>query len=167
MEVSFNKENIQGWGIDLKPEDRPAVPMWNPVEDTGSHYTEDTIPMQKLKWKEFRSNERPHDTPVMGQTVPPIGLSGIIRKFAFRYSEGSFGHWIPLLLADRVNMFEGIMDDFLHLRIPNVWKEMGLNSEWKYNRKSLVKKTVITTAILAGTVGLFLYLNKDKKKGPV
>ncbi len=167
MEVSMNKENIPGWGVDLKPEDRPAYPMWNRVEDTGSHYTEETIPMQKVKFRELKSIERPHMTPVFGQTVEPNGISGLIRKFAFRYSEGSFGHWLPLLFADRVNMVEGIIDDLLHLRVPNFWKEMGLNSEWKYNRKNFVKKTVITTAVLAGVVGLFIILTKDQEKDQV
>ena len=167
MEVSFNKENIPGWGVDLRPEDRPAYPMWNRTENTGSHYTEDDIPMQKVKFRELTSIERPHTTPVFGQTVAPTGLSGLIRKFAFRYSEGSFGHWIPLLLADRVNMFEGILDDFLHLRVPNVWKEMGLSSEWKYNRTNFVRKTVVSTVVLAGVVGLFFVLTKDDKKDPV
>lgn len=143
--------------------------MWNPVEDTGSHYDENSIPKQEMKFEELISIEKPQGSPVIGQTVAPTGLSGLIRKFAFRYSEGSFGHWIPLLMADRVNMIEGILDDLLHLRVPNFWKEMGLNSEWKYNRKSLVKKTVVTTVVLAGAVGLFLLLTSDKKKtrGPV
>lgn len=157
-------QNIQGWGIDMRPEDRPAYPMWNETEKTGSHYTEESIPKQEMIFKEFKSIERPQMPPVYGQTVAPTGLSGLIRAFAFRYGEGSFGHWLPILLADRVNMVEGILDDLLHLRVPNFWKEMGLNAEWKYNRKNFVKKTVITTAVVAGAVGLFMILTSDTKK---
>jgi hypothetical protein len=158
----MNKESIPGWGYDLLPEDRPAYPMWHRQEDTGSHYTEETIPRQKMKYPVLKSIEYPELTPVFSQKVPPTGLSGLIRKFAFRYSEGSFGHWMPLLFADRVNMMEGLVEDVLHLRVPNIWKEMGLNSEWKYNRKSFVKKTTVTTVVLAGAVGSFLLLKQNK-----
>ncbi len=167
MELINNKDTIQGWGIDRDPKVRPAYPMWNSTENTGSHYTEATIPMQEIKFKELKSIEVPEMTPVFGQTVAPTGLSGLIRKFAFRYGEGSFGHWLPLILADRVNMFEGIASDLLHLRVPNFWKEMGLNSEWKYNRKSFVTKSLVTTVAVAGAVGFFMMLSKDQKKDPV
>jgi hypothetical protein len=154
MEVQFNRESIQGWGIDLRPEDRPAYPMWKETENTGSHYEESTIPKQEMKFTKLKSIERPELPPVFGQTVPPTLLSGLIRKFAFRYSEGSFGHWLPLLLADRVNVVEGVLKDLLRLHVPNVFKEMGLKAEWKYNRANFVRKTVITTALLAGVAGI-------------
>ena len=35
----------------------------------------------------------------------------MIRRFAFKYSESSYGHWLPLMLADRVNKVEGVLDD--------------------------------------------------------
>ncbi len=168
MELINNKDTIQGWGIDMDPRDRPAYPMWNRTENTGSHYTEETIPMQEIKFKELQSIEVPEMTPVFGQTVPPTGLSGMIRKFAFQYGEGSFGHWLPLILADRVNMFEGIIDDLLHLRVPNFWKEMGLGSELKYNRKNFVTKALVSTVLVAGVAGVFMLLSNDKqKKDPV
>lgn len=157
------EENIQGWGIDLKPSDRPAVPMWNKVQDTGSHYeSEEDIPLQEVKFRELVSIEKPDLTPVFGQTVPPSGISGLIRRYAFTKSEGSFSHWLPLILADRVNVVEGIADDFLHLRVPNLWKEMGLSAEWKYNRKNFVTKTAVMSAVVAGAVGLFLMKKKDQ-----
>ncbi|MFL5785329.1 MAG: hypothetical protein ACJ76H_12000 [Bacteriovoracaceae bacterium] len=164
MEVQFNRESIQGWGIDLKPEDRPAYPMWKYQEDTGSHYDESTIPKQEMKFTKLMSIERPHMPPVFGQTVPPTLLSGLIRKFAFRYSEGSFGHWLPLLMADRVNMIEGIFDDLLHLHVPNVFKEMGLKAEWKYNRSSFVKKTVLVTALFAGVIGIMAASSRNSTR---
>lgn len=57
--------------------------------------------------------ERPGPTRVFGNTIKPIGLSGFIRKKAFNYSEGKFEHWMMLLLADRINVFEGIADDVM------------------------------------------------------
>ena len=135
--------------------------MWNPVEDTGSHYTVESIPKQKVLFKELKSIERPQMPPVFVQTVPLTGhlLSDIQKEV--------FGHWLPILVADRINIVEGIVDDLLHLRVQNFWKEMGLNSEWKYNRKNFVKKTVVTTLLLAGVVGLFMILTSEKKKDSV
>jgi hypothetical protein len=36
---------------------------------------------------------------------------------------------MTLLVADRVDMIEGLVQDFLRLRPPNVVREMGLASE--------------------------------------
>ena len=57
------------------------------------------------------SGERPGITPVFGTSVPPSGLSGWIRRRAFRRSESDLRHWMLLLLADRVNVAEGLVDD--------------------------------------------------------
>ncbi len=168
MEILNNKNestNIQGWGIDLRPEDRPAVPMWKKAADTGSHYANDEdIPLQEVKFRELVSIEKPDLTPVFGQTVRPSGLSGLVRKFAFRYGEGSFGHWLPLILADRINVGEGILNDLLHLRIPNFWKEMGLSSEWKYNRQNFIRKTAVSTVLIAGVAGLSVFLSERGRR---
>jgi hypothetical protein len=43
--------------------------------------------------------------------VPPSGLSGWIRRRAFRRSESDLRHWMLLLMADRVNVVEGLLDD--------------------------------------------------------
>jgi hypothetical protein len=38
-------------------------------------------------------------------------VSGWIRRRAFRRSESDMRHWMLLLLADRVNVVEGLADD--------------------------------------------------------
>ncbi|MGI9245815.1 MAG: hypothetical protein ACR2I8_03810, partial [Steroidobacteraceae bacterium] len=53
----------------------------------------------------------PGITPVFGTAVPPSGLSGAIRRRAFRHSENDLRHWLLLLAADRVNVFEGLVAD--------------------------------------------------------
>ena len=112
----------------------------------------------------LRSIERPKPSAVFGTSAPPSGLSGIIRRLAFRFSESEYGHWLPLLLADRINMVEGILDDLRHGRVPNLIEEMGLKSEWKYNRAGFTKKIAVTAAITAGIVA-FMVMRKDTKKG--
>jgi hypothetical protein len=59
----------------------------------------------------LHSIERPGITPVFGTSVPPSALSGWIRRLAFRRSESDMRHWMLLLLADRVNVVEGLADD--------------------------------------------------------
>jgi hypothetical protein len=107
----------------------------------------------------FHSTERPGLTPVYGTSVPPSGLSGLIRRAAFRYSENDLRHWMMLLLADRINVGEGLIDDLAHGHVPNVFKEMGGPAEWRYNRAGFIRKAVIATAV----VGTAIYLLRRRR----
>jgi hypothetical protein len=49
----------------------------------------------------------------------------MIRRLAFKYSESSYGHWLPLMLADRVNVVEGVLDDLAHGHVPNLSTSSG------------------------------------------
>lgn len=159
--LNIDTGSIKGWGSDLDPANRPAVPMWQrPPEGTGAHWSRP--PQQELKFKEFHSIERPEYSAVIGTSVAPKGLSGLIRAYAFRYSESSWGHWLPLMLADRINVVEGIFSDLLHGHIPNVYAEMGLKSEFKYNKKGLAKKAAVTGLFAVAGIALFAYLNSNK-----
>ncbi len=64
--------------------------------------------------------------PVVGQSTPPAGLSGVVRRAAFRFSESQWGHWLLLILADRINAAEGMVQDLAQGRPPNPLVEMGL-----------------------------------------
>ena len=88
----------------------------------------------------------------------------MIRRYAFRYSEGSYGHWLPLVLADRINVVEGIIDDIAHGHIPNFFKERGWAAEWKYNRKGMLKNIAITAGVIAGLTLVVYGMNKKSKK---
>ena len=57
--------------------------------------------------------------------------------------------WLTLLVADRVDMVEGIAEDLSRGHIPNIPREMGLASELKYNREAFVKKVVIAAGVTA------------------
>ena len=164
MENIANKyAHIKGWGIDADPENEPTYPMKKWTGDDHRRLNYERPPQQPVDVEILHSNERPEVTRVFGTSVPPSGLSGMIRRYAFKYSEGSWGHWLPLILADRVNIGEGIVDDLRHGHVPNVCAERGWNAEWKYNRKGLIVKVATTALITTAAVVYFIRNNKSKK----
>jgi hypothetical protein len=60
-----------------------------------------------------------------------------------------------LILADRINAIEGIIDDFKKGHLPNIIAERGWTAKWKYNRKNFVKNAAIGVAVTAA-IGLLL-----------
>jgi len=147
--------HIKGWGIDADPKNDPTYPMKphrTDAEQTGYSWERPTLQAETVEV--LQSNERPNLTAVFGTSTPPSGLSGMIRRYAFRYSEGHWGHWIPLLLADRVNVVEGVIDDIRHGFVPNIFAEKGWKAEWKHNPKGLVTKVATTVLIATALVAL-------------
>lgn len=152
--------HIPGWGADVDPENRPAYPMERtPPRLEGVHWTE--MPRQPVLQghRIHHSTERPGITPVFGTSVAPSGVSGKMRDVAFKYSENDLRHWLILLGADRVNMVEGLIEDLAHGHVPNLWKEMGLASEWKYNRQGFIKKA----AVFGGVATLAYLLLRSRR----
>ena len=88
-------------------------------------------------------------TPVFGTSCPPRGLSGVLRDVGYKFSEGRLSRWLTLLFADRVDVVEGVVDDLARGHIPNVWKEMGLATELRYNREAFVRKAAVTAGVAA------------------
>ena len=153
--------HIKGWGIDADPKNDPTYPMKphrTDAEQTGYSWERPTLQAETVEV--LQSNERPNLTAVFGTSTPPSGLSGMIRRYAFKYSEGSWGHWIPLLLADRVNVVEGVIDDIRHGHVPNIFAEKGWKAEWKHNPKGLVTK--VATTVLVATALVALVTRKKK-----
>ena len=152
---------IAGWGADVDPENRPAYPMERtPPRLEGVHWHDIEHQHPPPGHRVHHSVERPGITPVFGTSVPPRGLSGKMRDVAFKYSENDIRHWVILLGADRVNMVEGLLDDLAHGHVPNLWKEMGLASEWKYNRNGFIRKAVVLGAV----VGAGVYMMKRRRR---
>ena len=149
--------HIQGWGADLDRKNRPGVPM----ERTPPRFINAPVPepeQQPQNIEVFVSPERPGITPIFGTSTPPSGLSGMIRRAAYKLTENDLRHWLLLLVADRVNVVEGIGQDLAHGRVPNVLAEMGIKAELKHNPQGLVKKAAIATAV----VGVAYYLLKSE-----
>jgi hypothetical protein len=99
------RARIPGWGADLDPADRPSVPRerFDPGA-AGAHW--DSPDRQPEIWPRERSIEHEFLTPVFGTSCPTKGVSGALRKFAYRrFSEGRAAHWLTLMAADRVDSF--------------------------------------------------------------
>jgi hypothetical protein len=146
---------IKGWGVDTDPRNDPTYPMKHRNDGEHAGYSWERPLQQPITTEILHSIERPNVTSVFGTSTPPSGLSGSIRRFAFRYSESSYGHWLPLMLADRVSVVEGLLDDLKHDRVPNVFAELGWKAEWKHNRTSLVRRILIRVVLISAAVAYF------------
>lgn len=154
--------NIAGWGVDANPENEPNYPMKHYTGDDHKRLHYERATQQPVKVEILHSNERPGVSTVFGTTLPPSGLSGAIRRVAFRYSENRHAHWLPLIIADRVNVIEGIIDDLRKGHIPNFLAEKGMKAAWKYNKKGLISKLFLKLAIIAAIIALVRYNAKQK-----
>jgi hypothetical protein len=156
MEHTANDPSqIKGWGVDADARNDPTYPMKHRNDGEHAGYSWERPPQQPITTEILYSNERPNVTSVFGTSTPPSGLSGVIRRFAFRYSESSYGHWLPLMLADRVSVVEGVFGDLKHGHVPNVFAELGWKAEWKHNRTSLVRRILVRVVLVSAAVAYF------------
>lgn len=107
MNPSNDHSAVPDWGADLNRDNRPGVPM----ERLPPRADRITPEQQKRTVEILHSTEREGITPVFGTSVPPRGISGRIRRKAFRHSENDARHWMMLLMADRVDAVEGMLED--------------------------------------------------------
>ncbi len=156
--VNEKYKDIPGWGMDADPENEPTYPMKNYTGDDHNRSEYDRAEQQKDTIELLSSTERPAISRVFGTTVPPSGCSGAIRRYAFKHSEDKMRHWIPLIIADRIQVWEGLLDDIRSGYIPNIPAERGWKVEWKYNQKGMIKKVATIAA-----VGLIICLFSRKK----
>ena len=139
---------IKGWGVDVDPKNDPTYPMKNRTDGEHAGYSWERPQQQPITVEVLHSNERPDVTSVFGTSTPPVGLSGALRRFAFRYSESSYGHWLPLMLADRVSVAEGVLADLGQGHVPNVFAERGWKAEWEHDRTGLVRRMLFRVALV-------------------
>ena len=152
---------INGWGIDADPKNDPTYPMKQRTDAEQTGYSWDRPTQQPETVEVLHSIERPNITAVFGTSTPPSGLSGMIRRFAFKYSENTYLHWLPLIIADRVNVVEGVLDDLTHGHVPNIFAEKGYKGEWKHDKVGLIEKFAVVAVI---SVALIAYANSKKDK---
>jgi hypothetical protein len=143
---------IKGRGVDADPKNDPTYPMKNRTGGEHAGYSWERPPQQPITVEILHSNERPDVTSVFGTSTPPSGLSGVLRRKAFRYSESSYGHWLPLMLADRVSVVEGVLGDLKRGDLPNLFAERGWKAEWKHNRMSLVRRILVRAVIVSAAI---------------
>ena len=123
------RARIPGWGVDRNRADRPSVPKlrFDPGL-TGARW--DFPERQPERWPRERSMEHAFVTPVFGTSCPPRGLSGVMRRYAYRrYSEARAAHWLLLLAADRVDAVESHVRSLATLHPHNPITQTGVRAE--------------------------------------
>jgi hypothetical protein len=121
------RARIPGWGADLDPADRPSYPKLRYApETTGAHW--DFPERQPEEEPRERSIEHAFLTPVFGTAQPLTGVSGVVRRLAYRrFSEGRLAHWLLLIVGDRFDAWGSHLRSFVSGR-PDV-PASGLRGE--------------------------------------
>jgi hypothetical protein len=168
------RDRIPGWGADLDLADRPSVPRerWDPGA-TGAHWE---LPEQQPELvPRERSIEHALLTPVFGTTSPPRLLSGVLRRYAFTYSEARAAHWLLLLGADRVDVVESRVLDLMQGRatlLPTGLSTEATHGGWRSRagagRVDVLHQwmdPVVATAGTAGVAAAAVALRRRKGRG--
>lgn len=150
----IDPSTVPGWGVDADPKNDPTYPMRDRSADDGLRADWPRPAAQRTDIEILQSIEHNRRPAVFGTSSPPRGLSGVIRRGAFTYSESHWLHWLMLMGADRIDMVEGILDDLVHGKVPNIPAEMGLRAEWQHNKGGLLMKLAATAAVTAAVVAL-------------
>ncbi len=136
---------VNGWGVDADPENDPTYPYR--LRQNDDHSGQWNQPARQQTEIEFlQSVEFKRRPAAFGTSSPPRGISGMLRRLAFRWTESNLMHWLLLLGADRINVVEGVVADLGRAKVPNIPAEMGARAEWQHNKAGFVKKAAIAAA---------------------
>lgn len=126
------RSRVPGWGADLDPADRPAVPRERfAPEATGARW--EFPERQPGAAARERSIEHAFVTPVFGTAQPLHGLSGAVRRFAYdRFSEGRAAHWLLLIAGDRIEATGAHLRSIASLRLDQPLTETGVTAELRH-----------------------------------
>jgi len=103
---------------DRRPSNRPGVPMYGRA-GTHAAIAKPPLDQQQATVPVLVGVDVGRLTPVFGTMQPPRGLSGLIRRAAYRVPEHKAPRWMLLLLGDRVDVWES------RLRRQR-WKALGV-----------------------------------------
>lgn len=142
METAAQRQKrIHGWGADASLDRRPGVPMEaEPRIAPHAHWIHPE--RQRARVEILKHSELDELTPVFGTAQPPRGLSGIMRRAAYRIPTHKPSHWMTLLAADRVDVIESSISDLGGRRS---WVLLG----------ALVAGVAMWRALNAATPGVF------------
>lgn len=154
---------VTGWGVDADPQNDPTYSIRDQSADQGLTRDWDRPAIQRPDVEIFQSIEHIRQPAVVGVSTPPRGVSGAIRRAAFRYSESHWFHWLMLMGADRIDVVEGVVDDLVHGHVPNVPGEMGIRAELKHNKAGFAKKLAVVGGLSA--VGIALLARRRREHG--
>jgi len=148
---------VVGWGVDADPENDPTWPMSDRSHDDGPGMNWDPPVSQQADVEILQSVEHIRRPAVVGQSTPPAGVSGSLRREAYKFSESQWGHWLLLMLADRVDTIEGLVNDLRRGRLPNPLVEMG------FVRREQAREAALATAVGAiGFVALIYMIRRRR-----
>jgi hypothetical protein len=156
--------DVKGWGVDADRKNDPTYPIKRRTNGEHRGYSWERPSQQPATVEVLHSNERPNLSTAFGTSTPPTGLSGMLRRLAFRFSESSYGHWLPLMLADRVNTVEGCVDDLVHGKVPNLFEECGWRAEWQHNRKAFVTRLSVRALLVGAIVSGVIAMNGQSRR---
>ncbi len=143
---------VPGWGVDADPQNDPTYPIRHVEDQKTRGLTWGRPALQRPDVEILRSIEHNRLPAVVGTSTPPSGVSGMLRRYAFRRSESDWWHWLLLMGADRINVVEGVVDDLREGTAPNIPAEMGIGAEWKHNRAGFLAKVGVVAAVSLGAV---------------
>lgn len=158
-QVLIDPSTVNGWGVDADPENDPTWPMRDRSQDDGPGMNWARPSLQTPEVEILQSVEHVRRPASVGESTPPHGVSGSIRRRAFAFSESQWGHWLLLMLADRIDSVEGLVGDLKRGRFPNLLVETGL-----VKRAHSREAAMATTAVVIGgaAVGLLLLARRRR-----
>ena len=150
----IDAQSVVGWGVDADPKNDPTYPYRDRSTDMGLRQNWEPPSPQQSQIEILQSVEYVRRPAVFGTSTPPHGISGVVRRAAFRWSESNWLHWLLLMGADRIDVVEGVAEDLARGKIPNIPAEMGARAEWKHNRLGFVTKSAAVLGVAAGVFAL-------------
>ncbi len=90
---------------DADPSSRPGVPFYKPA-GSSAEIVKPPVEQQQTDVTILVGVDVGKLTPVFGTCQPPRGLSGLMRRAAYKIPEHKAGRWMTLLMADRVDVWE-------------------------------------------------------------
>lgn len=103
--ASATTDVSHGWGSDHNPLDRPGVPHeTQPPEPLASAHW--LVPDQQRAETEPLVGQGLKLTPVFSSALPARGVSGALRRIAYRIPDYRAKRWLLLMVADRVDVLE-------------------------------------------------------------
>jgi hypothetical protein len=106
------------WGVDRDRARRPGVPMHraNPEPFPNSRFPPEAQRGKPASPRHGRPNKPL--PPVFGTTVPLHGLSGLVRRLAYRLPDHAPSHWVLKMLGDRVDSWTHRARKLLPIAVP-------------------------------------------------
>jgi hypothetical protein len=92
-----------GYGADAEPAARPGVPRERIPPGRGAWWSR---PEQQRGVEALSRQGLRAATPAFGTAQPPRGLSGVLRRAAYRIPEHRASRWALLLAGDRLDALE-------------------------------------------------------------